>query len=338
MKKSIITVLLLMSFGSVLCGQSTSSSSMEQVGTSVANILKVGVGARSLAMGNAAVADCDDISSLYWNAGALARIEKNEIIFHQSSWLVDSKIYFFGMGFIIPSVGTIGLSLNYFSSGDIEETTLEYPEGTGRTFTADDFSVGITFSRKITDRFSTGVTVKMIQESLDKENASTFAIDIGSVFTTNFLNNMRIGMSLSNLGGQMKFTGTDLAIQYTANPDNPTKVVQGSLETDEWDIPLYFRFGLATEAFDNDNFRLTLSTEVMDSRDYIHRIAVGGEFSWIEMFFLRAGYQFNTDDTNFSVGGGLKLDLKWADFRLDYAYTNMGIFSDTQKFSIIFAF
>ncbi len=316
----------------------TTSSSMEQVGTSVANVLKVGVGARSLAMAGASVADCDDISSMYWNAGALARLEKNEIIFHQANWLVDSKIYYFGLGYHIPSVGSFGISIHYFSSGDIEETTLKIPEGTGRYFSANDFAMGLTYSRKITNRFSAGITVKMIEEALDREKARTIAFDVGTLFETNFLNNMRIGMSLSNLGGQMQFSGSDLTVQYSTNPNYPTKVTRTSLDTDEWDIPLYFRFGLATEAYENEHIRLTISSEVMDSRDFIHRIAVGSEFSWTEMVYLRGGYQFNTDDVDFSLGAGIKLTLDWAEVRVDYAYSNLGVFSDTQRFSIIFAF
>lgn len=77
MKIAIIVILIFASLP-VLCY--SQSSSLEQVGTSMANFLKVGVGARALAMGDAYVALCDDISSLYWNPGALDRIEKNEII------------------------------------------------------------------------------------------------------------------------------------------------------------------------------------------------------------------------------------------------------------------
>ncbi len=39
----------------------------DQVGTSMANFLKIGVGPRAIAMGDAFVALSDDASSLYWN-------------------------------------------------------------------------------------------------------------------------------------------------------------------------------------------------------------------------------------------------------------------------------
>ena len=59
--------------------QTTTVGTMEQIGTSMANFLKIGIGAREVSMGGAAVADCDNASSLYWNPGALDRMQKNEI-------------------------------------------------------------------------------------------------------------------------------------------------------------------------------------------------------------------------------------------------------------------
>jgi len=337
-KYKIILIIVFFSLIRFATGQSGSSSSMEQIGTSAANFLKIGIGARALAMAGAAVADCDNISALYWNAGGLARMPKNQVLFQQTNWLVDTKIYYLGIGYHLPSIGTIGLSLHNFSSGDIEETTLLEPNGTGRNFSADDFALGVTYSRMITDRFSTGITIKFIEESLDREKARTIAFDIGSLFQTGFFNDMRIGMSLSNLGGTMQFSGTDLSVQHTSNPDYPTKVIQANLDTDEWDLPLYFRFGLATDVYKKDNYRFSVSSEVMDSRDFIHRIAFGGEIAYSESLFLRGGYKLNEDEQDFSLGVGYNLDLGWAGMRLDYAYSNFGIFDISQQFSIIFLF
>ncbi|MBD3289202.1 PorV/PorQ family protein, partial [candidate division KSB1 bacterium] len=338
MKKGVLGIILIVFIISPSYGQERISGSLEQIGTSMANFLKIGVGARALAMGDAYVALSDDISSLYWNPGALDRMPTNQIIVQQTNWLVDTKIYYLGAGYKWNNVGAIGVSAHFFSSGDIEETTLRQPEGTGRTFTAEDFSLGLTFSRMITNRFSTGVTVKIIQESLAKETASAVAVDIGSVFETNFLNNLRIGMALSNLGGEMKLSGSDLSVQYATNPDYPTKVIRANLATESWDIPLFFRFGVATEIMKNEAYHWTVSTEVMDSRDFIHRLAVGTELGFKQTVFLRGGYKFNYDEESFSVGCGLNYKLSGMQLKLDYAYGKFGVFDNTQRFSFIFGF
>jgi hypothetical protein len=323
---------------SLTFAQSTTVGTMEQIGTSMANFLKIGIGAREMAMGGAAVADCDNVTALFWNPGALDRMQKSEVIFQHASWLVNTKLYYLGAGFKIPGLGSIGVSIDYFDSGDIEETTLTFPEGTGRTFNTYDLATGLTYARNITERFSAGISVKYIQEGLDREKASTVAVDIGSVFETNFLNNLKIGMSLSNLGGRMKLAGSGLQVQYSLNPDYPTKVTTADLSTEEWDIPLYFRLGIATDILTNETMRWHMTAEVMDSRDYNYRFSLGSEVGFFKRYFLRGGYKFMYDEEDLTLGAGVNIDFSWAQVRLDYAFANYGVFDNSQRFSFIFAF
>jgi len=302
MRKVFLFQLLIPVLLNISYSQTSTSATMEQIGTSMANFLKIGVGAREVGMGGAAVADCDNASSLYWNPGALDRMQRSEILFQQTQWLVT------------------------------------FPEGTGRTFSTYDMAIGLTYSRNIIDRFSAGITVKYIQEGLDREKASTLAIDIGSVFETNFLNNMKIGMSLSNLGGNMKLSGSDLQVQYSPNPGFPTKVTTADLSTEEWDIPMYFRLGIATDVIQGEPLNWRITAEVMDSRDYIHRISLGTELGFLGNYFLRGGYKFMYDEENLTLGAGANIELSWVEVRLDYAYASFGVFDNTQRFSLIFAY
>ena len=160
------------------------TQNVSKVGTTAAKFLGIPVGARATAMGTAFVSVADDATATYWNPGALDRMPNNQMIVQQTNWLVDTKIFYLGAGYKWNNIGTIGVSAHFFSSGEIEETTLLQPDGTGRTFSADDFALGLTFSRRITNRFSTGVTVKLIQESLAKEKASAVAVASGRWITS----------------------------------------------------------------------------------------------------------------------------------------------------------
>jgi len=332
MNKKIICLVLVF-LGSNYLPLSAQESKLNQIGTSMANFLKIGMGARATAMGDAYVALADDISSLYWNPGGLPTMDGNEVLFQATNWFFDSKIYYFGLAYNFESVGTVGLSLTSFTSGDIEETTVWEPEGTGRKFTANDFAVGLTFARQITERFSAGLTVKYIHESLDRVQGSTIAIDIGSVFVTNFLNSMRIGFVMSNLGGRMQLDGSDLTVQYLAEPG--TKYTRAQLGTESWDIPLLFRGGIASDVLNTESYRLTLSAEVMDSRDFTARMATGGEVALYDILFLRGGYKFRYDEADYTLGAGFKFNITGIGIKLDYAYANYGLLDKSQRFSII---
>jgi len=309
-----------------------SDGTLEHVGTSAANYLKVGVGARASAMGSAYVALSDDITSLYWNPGGIGTIDNDEAVFHITDWFMDTNMYFFGASYNIEKFGIIGLSINSFTSGDIQETTIDQPEGTGRSFNTANHTIGLTYARRLIDRFSFGVTLKFVQENLDRTSANALAIDVGSIFTTNFLNDMRIGFAMSNLGQQLQFTGSDLDFQVSRGQEG--KPVQVSYLTEGWDLPLIFRFGLATELFENDYYRLTVSGEVFDSRDYKYRIHTGAEFGFRELIFLRGGYKFNYDISEFALGAGVNIpSYQDLGIRFDYSYENHEYFGAVQKIS-----
>ncbi len=311
-----------------------SRESLEHVGTSMANYLKIGVGARASAMGGAYVALSDDITSLYWNPGGIGMVDHNEAVLHFTDWFMDSQMYFFGASYHIDRVGIIGLSLNSFDSGGIEETTIDEPEGTGRTFRAANHTIGLTYTRRLIERFSFGITLKYVEERLDRTQARALGVDIGSVYRTNFLNDMRIGFAMTNLGQRMNITGSGLDFRVTRGQEG--KPIQASYLTSDWDLPLMFRFGLATEIFQNDSYRLTVSGDVLDSRDFRYRLQTGAEFAFQELLYLRGGYQFNHDISDFSLGVGLELpSYQNLGLRFDYSYENFQYFGGIQKISVI---
>lgn len=312
-------------------------SELNQVGTSMANFLKIHVGSRAAAMGGAFTAVSDDVSSLYWNPAGISFMEEDQVMFQVTNWIADTKHYFFGASYNFADFVKFGISVISFNSGDIAETTIYEPEGTGRTFSTSNMMAGISVSRKFTDRFAAGVTVKYVTETLDRSTASTVAVDIGSVYTTSFLNEMKIGIALSNLGGRMSLDGSDLTVQYL--PDNGVKHIPSQLRTEAWDIPLLFRFGLSTYALDMDNYKLLLSSELVDTRDYEYQLSAGGEFSYNNLIFLRGGYKYNYSEADLSFGVGLNFEeVTGLKLKVDYAFNDYGILNQIHSISLLFSY
>ena len=66
--------------------------------------------------------------------------------------MVGSQVSYIGI--VIPSsVGMFGVDIDYFSSGEMEITTLQEQDGTRRFFDASDMMLGLTYSKLMTDRF-----------------------------------------------------------------------------------------------------------------------------------------------------------------------------------------
>ena len=140
----------------MLCSQTVSKT-----GTTAAQFLKIGVGARALAMGGAYSAVSNDATALYWNPAGLSSMKKNEILLDHQDWILDVDLDFIGGSYKTP-FGTIGAAISAMYMGEMEVTTTHDPEGTGEKFNAGSIMGQLTFSKSLTDRFSFGVLVLMI--------------------------------------------------------------------------------------------------------------------------------------------------------------------------------
>jgi len=99
--------------------------------------------------------------------------------------------------------------------GDIRETTTALPEGTGSTFSPNFNNIGIGYSRVFDNKISVGIAVRAVSEQISDLRASTIAMDAGVQYVTGDDDQFKLGISLRNLGGKMKFRGDGIAEQVT---------------------------------------------------------------------------------------------------------------------------
>ena len=317
-----------------------------KVGTAAAAFLKIPVGSRESAMGGAFVPLASGPTSVFWNPAGLASSEEFQLSLMQNRWIVELSHLFAGVSFPFAG-GGIGLSIISLSSDPVEITTIEEPSGTGYYYNYSDLAVGLSYGRNLTDRFSLGSTIKIIQEKIYHESAHSVAIDIGSILRTNFYG-FRIGMNLSNFGTDMRFTGRDLDVPYRrtiglGEQESPAYEVQASLNTIYWRIPTNFSFGLATDIFSlsdektaenasNSSLWLSLVGNYPNDGDFSFRF--GSEFEYRELFFMRAGYRLEEYRSYPTFGFGVNV----SGINVDYSYADMGVFNSVNMFSILIDF
>ena len=309
-------------------------ASQTKVGTSVANFLQIGVGARGQAMGESAVANGSDLSAVYWNPSLAANAEKSQAYFNQIRWFAGIDLSYGAVMVNLGDMGNFAASFYSLNSGQLAVTTEERPEGTGALFQAQDLMIGLSYARGLTDRFNIGGTLKFINSSIWNATASTMAVDIGLTYQTPF-SPVTLGMSFSNFGGEMRMGGSDLAIRF--DPDlrvrgNNDGVV-AEQRTRSWDLPVLFRFGLVYEMIKTTRQQVLLSSDVLYPSSQENYVNVGFEYGLLGTYFLRAGYrQLMIDDAEggLSFGGG----LKFYDIQIDYAWSDRGRLDPVQYFSL----
>ncbi len=316
--------------------------SQSKVGTTAAPFLGIAVGPRAVGMGGAFTAFSADVSALYWNPAGVSRIGNNELMVTHTKWIFGTSFDWIGVAVGIDRNNFVGVSITRLDYGEEEVTTIDYPEGTGERWDASDIAIGISYARNLTDRFSIGGTVKLIQQKLWNERATGFAIDVGVLFITEF-KGLKLGASISNFGTEMRLDGKDLFVQYDLDPastgNNPA--ISAKLKTDDWPLPLHFRVGASIDVFKTDNNYLTFAVDALHPNDNTESVNLGLEYSFRNMIFLRAGYKslFQKDSQErFTAGIGLSYKLGGIGFRFDYAYQDFGILKNIQSFALALQF
>lgn len=314
-----------------------------KIATTAAQFLGISVGPRAVAMGGAYVASNRDVSALYWNPGAFAQAGRTQFEFSNTDWLAGTKFRWFGGMLNIDDQNAVGLSLTQLDYGEEDVTTVTQPEGTGEQWSATDLAIAVSYSRRLTDRFSMGGSVKYISQSIWNESASAFAFDLGLLFVTGF-NDMRLGVSMSNFGGDLKLDGRDLLNKVEIDPNNAgsSKDLMGSLKTDAWSLPLLFRVGVAMDVYKENDVVFTLAADALRPNDGEETVNAGAELGWNDMMFVRGGYKSllgEDREEGLSLGAGLKYRAEGvAAFEVNYAFTKFGLFGNVNTISVAISF
>lgn len=335
MKKFILII-----FGILLAG---TVYGQDKVGTTAAPFLGIGAGPKAIGMGGAFVAVANDPSALYWNPSGISRGGQNEFLFEHTNYLIGTSYNFFGGVIALDEENAIGVSVTYLDYGTEDVTTVAMPDGTGQTWSAKDMAIGLSYSRNLTDRFSIGGTAKMILQQIWHESATGWAVDAGLLYTTPF-NDMKIGMTISNFGTDMRMTGEDLYVTHNPDPSvaGDNSKIPAEYYTESYPLPLLFRIGLSMDVIKSTDNTVTLAVDALHPNDNAQSVNVGGQYSWNNTIFARIGYKsmgVTSSEEGITAGFGLAYEvIANVTFKLDYAYENYGILNNIQKFALSVSF
>ncbi len=314
--------------------------STSKVGTTAAQFLKIGAGARAIGMGGAQVGMAGDISSIYWNPAALSRMNvASELTFTHANWLADIN-YDFAAGILpIGDLGTFGLSIISLRVPEELVRTVDFPDGDGRRWDASSFALQLSYARNLTDQFSIGFNAKFIRESVWSESASGVALDIGTLYLSD-IKGLRLGASISNFGTTMKLEGRDL--KFNTDPDGSPgggpNNIPADYSTESFPLPLVFRVGVAYDAYQDEDFRVTAAVDATHPNDNTEYVNSGLEISWKEILFGRIGYKslwLRDSEQGLTWGLGVHYGItNVATVKLDYGFADYGRLQNVQYFTL----
>jgi len=314
------------------------SIAQTKTGTTVGQFLLIEPSARTAAMGNAGVTGMNEAISAYFNPASLGVLQSTDVQFTHSTWLAGIMFDYAAVAVKVGLENTILLSVTSLNSGQINVRTVNQPLGTGEKYSVTDLALGLGYGQRITDRFSVGLQLKYVQETIWHSTLSAAALDLGTLYDI-IPNALRLGASISNFGTRGKYEGTDLQIRYAPNPDmnGSNNTLPGQALTDSYPLPLLFRVGLGYTLNFGASNQFNIVVDAYHPSDNTESISFGGEWKFMDTFSFRAGYQnlFQQDsEVGLTLGAGIKYDLYKYMFRFDYAWADAGRLGSTQRFTV----
>ncbi|MBI9071473.1 MAG: PorV/PorQ family protein [Melioribacteraceae bacterium] len=306
LKKYVLLLILLQLF------TSANSFAFEKVGTTSFQFLKVIANARASSLAGAYTTIGMGSESMFWNPAGLTTVSKFDVSIDYLDWFLDVAHYSFSAAYTLKGVGTFGVMGMMADVGEIEETKVSHlgyqngvynPGLTGYKFSPKSMAFGVSFARNLNDRFTFGVNVKYVYEDLVYYNKGALCFDGGMLFKTGF-KSIVVGASIRNFGQEITYIDKNYPLPQTLNIG-----VSAHLFSD--DNPI-----IST----SDDHALLISTDIIQPRDYDQQYAIGVEYSFLKMLYMRGGVLLNTDNGGLNLGAG----VSFQGTKVDYSFSDHG--------------
>lgn len=321
MFKKILLAFLI--FGSFVSGQD---------GTRVYEFVNITTSPRQAALGGNAQSMWDaDPNMSYWNPALANEQSSGMIAMNYISYLADVKFGTVSGVYEFNEDEFLLLHGQYVDYGNFRGYD-EFDNFTG-DFSAKDAAISLGYSRRLSDFFSVGASLKYINSRIESYTSHGVAADFGLVFH-DIDYNTNVSLAVRNVGTQLvTYAGTKEKMPIQVNLG-----VSHRLEH----VPVEITFAL------HDLQKFDISEEFNDhgiktkfGRKFIDHVSAGVELFPGQPFNIRAGYNFKRGNelkiqearafAGLTYGFGIRINA----FRFDFAHANYYKGSNTNHFGLI---
>ena len=306
--------------------------------------LNIGVDAAALGQGNAVVAGTDDVNSGYWNPAGLVHLEDNQVsVMHAEYFAGIANFDYIAFAKPLDDRSAIGISLIRFGVDDILNTT-QLIDDQGNIdfnrislFSTADYAVTFSYARRLPlDGLNFGANAKVVRRIIgDFANSWGFGIDVGLQWKKG---KWDVGLMARDITTTVNAWSIDEA-QFATISDAVEGQNQDLPESTEITIPKlqfgagrtwihHYDFSFRGEV--DLNVRFAQTNDVISSSSVSITPAVGFEFGYNELVYVRAGvgnFQQITqidNSTNLGFQPNIGVGFKYKGIHVDYALTDIG--------------
>lgn len=263
----------------------------QSAGVTGLSYLKIGIGARNMALGDNGATFATDATSLFYNTANIAANSASEIFVMHNSWIQGVSAEALAVKFNFLGL-PIAVGLNSTNISDIE--IRQIPGDAEGTFNAHYFSAGIGTGVTLLKNLNAGIGMKFLYEGMFSDESKGFGLDLGLTYD-HVIDNLTAVAVIRNIGSttELRYESTKL----------PTDIRIGGI----YDLPEMQKF--FTTKISAEYQKYTAQTD--------SHIDLGLEAVYDAMFALRFGYMTNYESKGFTAGIG----FRWNIVDVDYAFT-----------------
>lgn len=277
----------------------------QRAGTSIFNFLKIDPSASSAGMGGAFTSIISDASIIHWNPAATVQLKGTSIAFSHLDWFAGTSYEYIAASHTFGS-WAFGMEIGALHMPPMEITTEYNPYGSGTYFSYADYYFSANASRKMSDRFSFGLSARLVREEYLDLASTSLVMDLGTFYRTGY-KDLTIAVALLNFGTPSGPKGT-----YTSNEGDQREYAKFA-------PPTTFHLGSSMTVYENDIVDLLLSAQLNHPVDNKETYIFGMNADFFKTFQVRMAYSIGTE-IPFSMGLGLSAERWNSGLKIDYAF------------------
>ncbi|MGI9192404.1 MAG: PorV/PorQ family protein [Chitinophagaceae bacterium] len=355
MKNFKLTALALMISASVFAGNKDRS------GQAGAGELLMNPWGRSSGMFGLNGAQVSGIEAMKINIAGLSKTPKTEFGVAHTRYLSGSgtSISNLGVAHNLGEIGVLGVNIMSMNFGEIPITTENSPEGGLGMFKPSFLNISVGLGHTFSKNMSAGINMTYVNEAISNIRASAVGFDAGIQYTNGKKDNLHLGITLRNVGTNLRFTGDGFSFNGTS-PDFGKQITVQS-RTDKFQLPsqlniagaydFYLDQPTSTDEKEIEKFvskhRLTPMLSFISNSFSSDWIGLGAEYAFKETFMARVAYRYESNifsaekSTTFYTGvsAGVTFQTNVGDNKLafDYSFRPTRIASGVHVLGLRFA-
>lgn len=206
-----------------------------------------------------------------------------------------------GLGQKLGEAGVIGVTLMSMNFGEITTTDYDNPEGFG-SYRPQFLNIQLGYAKQFSSHVNAGAAMTYVSEQVGNIGALGIAFEGGIQYVTGKKDNFHFGITLRNLGSNMRFTGTGFAVNADKPQSSPEFVVSQTYPADKFSMPTYLNFGASYDFYLDEHHlasadstpkhRLTAIGNFQSNSFNNDYLGLGAEYAFREMFMIRAAYRY----------------------------------------------